>query len=413
MPRKIHFLVWITILILVSLACGSLQVGVVAPNTEGNPDLAAETQEPTPEMGISISLPPEELTLPIEEPEEDFSYLWMEYRDPRYSYGVALPTHWTIYPTPADATDGAMSTSSFDEAYFLAHATKGWWTDGVIPEGVIKMDFAGISDEYPELDLAASIKAIYSQAEETVLLSTEPVVYNNHEAVLLTTASPNHLEETYTTVAFRLPNDKILLVTVYWGDVFTTPDVQAILNSFAFEGEPVTLPNFAPYPPLSSMPDDSGSSNPVEPGALPASGSCESGYLGSVEEAIELIQYNLEIGNYYPFSYFIGNPFVIGYWRSEGVALPREEAYQHLIENYLPSPEEVIVITDPAQFPNLEGMPLDSFWGPDVDVAANLYSKGWGPDGQGEAILVVARCIGASYDTYYWYGMLYAGGGFE
>jgi len=399
-------------LTLFSLACGSLQVGVVTPINQENSELIVPTQETTPEMGISISLPPEELDPPTEELGEDFSYLWKEYHDPRYGYGVALPAHWTVYPTPADATDGAMTTASFDEAYFLAHSTKGWWTNGVIPEGAIKMDFVGITDKYPELDLESSINKIYSQNEETVVLSTEPAVYNGYEATLMTTASPNNLEETYTSVVFRLANDKFLMVTAYWGEAFSSTDVEAILNSFAYPGEPVILPKIAPHPPLSNMPDDTGTTDPAEPGALPTSGSCDSGYLGSIDEALEFIQYNLEIGNYWPFSYFIGDPFVIGYWQSEGVAIPRDQAYQQLTDQYLPSPEEVVIITDREEYPDLFGTPVENIFGPDVDVATTLYSKGWGEDGQGEAIIYIARCHENSNDAYFWYGILFAGNGF-
>jgi len=158
--------------------------------------------------------------------------------------------------------------------------------------------------------------------------------------------------------------------------------------------------------------------DPPGPGVLPSSADCssESGYLESAEEMLEFIQNNLETGNYWPFSYAIGNPFVIGYWLSEGISLPREQALVQLERDYLPPPDEVINISDPALFPDIVGMggpPLAMMWGPDVDVAANLYSKGWGPDGQGEAILSIARCDYHGYDVYYWYGMLYAGGGFE
>jgi len=54
--------------------------------------------------------------------------------------------------------------------------------------------------------------------------------------------------------------------------------------------------------------------DPPSPGGLPSSGNCdsESGYLGSAEEMLEFIQNNLETGNYWPFFYAIGNPFVIG-----------------------------------------------------------------------------------------------------
>jgi len=157
--------------------------------------------------------------------------------------------------------------------------------------------------------------------------------------------------------------------------------------------------------------------DPPGPGGMPSSANCdsESGYLGSAEEMLEFIRNNLETGNYWPFSYAIGNPFAIGYWLSEGISIPREQALVQLETQYLPSPEEVINISDPALFPDIVGMggsPLARMWGPDVDVAANLYSKGWGPDGKGEAILTIARCDYHGHDVYYWYGMLYAGGGF-
>ena len=90
--------------------------------------------------------------------------------------------------------------------------------------------------------------------------------------------------------------------------------------------------------------------DPPGPGALPSSAACDTGYMGVLEETIDLITYNLEIGNYYPLSYTIGNPFVIGYWRSEGVTLPRQEAYQQLTENYLPSPDEAVIIMDHLHF---------------------------------------------------------------
>ena len=149
--------------------------------------------------------------------------------------------------------------------------------------------------------------------------------------------------------------------------------------------------------------------DPPGPNMMPSPTSCdsESGYLGSVEEMVEFIQTNLETGNHRPFSYAIGNPFVIGYWQSEGVVLPRKEAYQQLTTNFLPSPDDVVVITDPASFPDLGGRSLETIWGPDVDVAATIYSKGWGSDGQQEAILSVARCDSHGIDVYYWYGMMY------
>jgi len=260
-PYKANFFLWIGVLILVTLGCGSLHIGVVTPTPGADVLAVGDEEKETDYMEISV---PEEVNQPEALPgtaeptsSEDFSHLWVEYRDPAYRYGVALPAHWIIYPTPADATDGAMTTASYDEAYFLAHSTKGWWTDGIIPEGAIKMDFAGMPDEHPELDLASALNEMYkNQSDITVVLSTEAASYNGHEAILMTTASPNNLDETFKSVVFRLANHKILMVTAFWGQAFASPDVQAILNSFAFEGEPVSLPTSAPKPPLTDAPPD-------------------------------------------------------------------------------------------------------------------------------------------------------------
>jgi len=69
-------------------------------------------------------------------------------------------------------------------------------------------------------------------------------------------------------------------------------------------------------------------------------------------------------------------------------------------------PVQVFKYIDPADFPDLDSMSLETMWGPDVDVVTNLYSQGWGQDGQTEAISSIARCDSQGHDVYYWYGVL-------
>jgi len=577
----------ISALIFASLACGSVAVGIVTPTTNDVLVNSVDTQEPTPEM--STSVPSEELSQPTQEPTEDFSDLWIEYWDPKYGYGIALPSHWQVSPTPMEGYGGAMITKSFDEEFFLANSIKGNWIGGQAPEGAVKLDFVGMEGVVPEKSLEVAISDLLgSDPETSVVLSTEVKTIGSQEAVLVTTARPPNMDDTTTSIAFRLSPETILLVAAYPNSALFSDDVQTILSTLVLDkSTPITKPTNAPHPPLTvhnqpsgmatattaiawyghiasnpegepyedkvvlfpsgigefgvkgntpeleekiqSVRDASGEAefvhlwgvlycniddynncqlnverleygdqytvaiSPVEqwvgkiksmsfngttafvfelsgavpvwyglsagddqliqeqieslansdtivnlwgdllvgvddvngtritvqrmdppsPGDLPSSAACDSGYMGVLEETIDLITYNLEIGNYYPLSYTIGNPFVIGYWRSEGVTMPREEAYQQLTENYLPSPDDVVIITDPDQFPDLDGMPLESMWGPEVDVAANLYSKGWGPEGQDEAMIVIARCSQNGQEGYFWYGMLYAMGGFE
>lgn len=581
--RKSYLFLLILIIILASLACGSLEVGVVTPTSEDELANAVDAQKPTEDAG----LPTEEITPPTENLAEDFSHLWVEYWNPKYNYGLTLPAHWVVENDSAGG--GFMSTRSYDQDYFLANSIKGNWIGGEPPEGAIKLDFVGFEGIVPEQSLDVAISDILGQDPEmTVVLSVEEKKIGEQEAVLITTARPENLNEPFTSAAFRLSPETILLVAPYPTDALNSSNVQAILNSLVLsKSTPILKPRTAPQPPLTvnseasglptqseviawyghiaslpqgenyddkvvllplgtgefgikgSSPDmesliqslrdatgtneyvhlwgalfcnvddyntcqinverlefgdqytggygevegwvgtiktrtfndetsyafelaedvpvlygiaagndeviqdqiealsDSGTIvsvtgellvgvqdvngtrievhtlNPPGPGALPASSACEPGYPGTVDEMLEILRYNLEIGNHYPFSYMIGNPFVIGYWRSEGISLPRQEAFNQLEANYFPSPDEVINISDPALFPDLEGIPLSTIWGPDVDVAANLYSKGWGVDGNGEAILVIASCSNSDAEGYYWYGMLYAMDGFK
>jgi hypothetical protein len=105
----------------------------------------------------------------------------------------------------------------------------------------------------------------------------------------------------------------------------------------------------------------------------------------------------------------MGNPFIIGYWGSEGVTLSPLDAVEQLRRNLLPASGQLPYTLDPAQFPLLAGTPLSQLWGPDVSVALSIYSQGWGPDGNDEAILTIANGPDGSV---YWHGLVYGRFGF-
>ena len=122
-----------------------------------------------------------------------------------------------------------------------------------------------------------------------------------------------------------------------------------------------------------------------------------------------MLVHDINIRDYAGLKALMGEPFAIGYWRSEGVSLSREEAIRTLSGGIFP-PGKITYTRDESQFPELEGMSLTSLWPPDVDIAAQIYSPNWGGAEKGAAILALARC---SDGRYYWYGILYAGDGFE
>ena len=136
MVKKFNLiLMGILVLVGVSLACGSVQVGVVTPTAgeqptqegvieveEGQPDVAIST--PTVEAGTVST-------------QADYAAMWIEYWDPKYGYGVALPAHWIVYPTPTEGYGGVMTAASYDEAYFLANSIISFFKTPPPPRALI------------------------------------------------------------------------------------------------------------------------------------------------------------------------------------------------------------------------------------------------------------------------------------
>jgi len=397
MNKKFKKYIPILFLLVLTLACGSVQVGVVTP-----------TSDDTQGEDVNVNDPAATVTGGGQN-SGDFSSLWVEYWDPKYNYGVALPSHWIVNPTATDSVDGGyMNARSYTNEYRTAYSVKGNWIGGEPPVGAVSMDFVAFEGVLPEQSVEIAINN-YLGGDQSVILSVEQITVGRHIAYKVTEANINDPSDTYHTLVFRIKPEIMLLVVAYPQDRIDSADVQAILGSISFsKSEPIIKPVIAPFPPLVI------GDIPVLPTNTPLpAGACDPGYLGTPEEVQDVIKYNLEIGNYYPFSYMMGNPFVIGYWQGEGVILPREEALNQLKSNYLPLPENVISTSDPALFPSFGGVKFEDMWDPEVDVVAALYSKGWGADGLGEAMLAIARCSQNGNDSYFWYGVMIAGMGFK
>ncbi|MFH2040801.1 MAG: hypothetical protein ABIJ65_15330 [Chloroflexota bacterium] len=382
---------------IVTLACGSVQVGLVTPTSVDLPGDDVNIQDPA---ATSVG---------TDQNVEDYSSLWVEYWDPRYNYGVALPSHWVVNPTPTDSVGGgSMSARNYTNEYRTAYSVKGNWVGGEPPEGVVALEFVAFEGVLPEQSVEVAINSFLG-GEQSVILSVDEVTIGRHLAYQVNEANINDSSDTWHTFVFRIKPEIMLLVVAYPQDRIELADVQAILGSISFsKSEPITKPKIAPFPPLVI------GDIPVLPTSTPLpEGACDPGNLSTAEDMQDALSYNLETGNYSPFSYMMGNPFVIGYWAGEGVSLSREEALDQLKSYYLPSPENVVNITDPALFPDLGNVNFLDMWDPKVDVVAALYSQGWGADGLGEAMLAIARCSQGGNDSYYWYGVIIAGAGFD
>ncbi len=103
----------------------------------------------------------------------------------------------------------------------------------------------------------------------------------------------------------------------------------------------------------------------------------------------------------------MGDPFSIGLWQSEGVALAPADAAARIVGNYLPSsaspafeklsPEQMEIV--------LSGSGPSTIWGADVKVADIIFSRGWGQSTPLIAFLAVAQRADGQL---YWHGVLFA-----
>ncbi len=107
----------------------------------------------------------------------------------------------------------------------------------------------------------------------------------------------------------------------------------------------------------------------------------------------------------------MADPFTIANWLSEGTQPSRDQALL-VMKNWV-TPASNIVIdvagkTDQTKL--LNGTNPLSMWDPNAKVVQSVYVKGLGETGKDEALLIIAQREDKSL---YWYGVLYANGGFS
>lgn len=120
---------------------------------------------------------------------------------------------------------------------------------------------------------------------------------------------------------------------------------------------------------------------------------------------------SLRSGNLAALPSFMVDPFALGYWRSEWTARAPDEVIRELQYDRLPVDKSRLVFTaDPAQFPDLDGQPLEGMLGPDVKIARVIYSQGWGQDRAGAALLFFSETSPGEYELA---GLLLSNGHFD
>lgn len=131
----------------------------------------------------------------------------------------------------------------------------------------------------------------------------------------------------------------------------------------------------------------------------------------SLDEFVEGLKLAVAARDFDTLQSFMSDPFVVGYWLSEGVESSPAEAAAQFEANFLPEEAQIIWAdpeTDLAGM--LQGQPPATFLAPDKELAAALLSYGWGPDATAEAIQFITR---QPDGTFKWDLMLYSGFGFS
>lgn len=103
---------------------------------------------------------------------------------------------------------------------------------------------------------------------------------------------------------------------------------------------------------------------------------------------------------------YMEDPFIIGYWLSEGVIESPElqiQTIQGLYNFHDPDyTPRLTFTTNRDQFPELDGRPLEGRFGPDVNVVEIIYSQGWG-EGDQETLIFISQ---DSAGNFKWHSML-------
>jgi hypothetical protein len=413
MKPKYQILTLIVILMIAGLACGQFQFGIENPTPVPSNDEAVliDTPEPEPEI-IPENTPVSDV------PEgEDFSQYWVEAEDPRTGLRFAIPCFWVVDMPPQqnNAGLGSFSVNNFTQDFITSLGPKRGGTVWEI--GGLKFDLGyhtmaeyGLSPTSSLEDLAV---ALVNPDSEHGITSTEWLEISGKMSLKVNTWG------TFGEGSFYLlPYTNNFNILFAPAPDANHPDIQAILHSMALDpNTPVQLPTILPSDPPEGMAapcmgqiQQAGSSSD----ASPLSGTLDCNQIRDTDGLMWVIcnvQASFRSRNTQPLLGYMGEPFKIGYWQSEGVERTREEALREFENNLIPpNPSQMTFTLDESLFPPLFGMQPEQIFPPDANIVEVVYSEGWGQDGQGAALLYFSEKPNGGY---YFYGIVIAGQHFD
>jgi hypothetical protein len=422
MIYKVRTLYLLVIFTLLTGACGQVSVGIEPPDQPGVENDLDATQTPGEN---SIGLPTETAAIePTQGPTAtpDSSQYWVIHQDPSLGFRFALPCFWRVEFPPADltqdSTGGVYHAYNYTEEYVMS------FPRSQIPDenGAIKVGFDIIPLESFGLRHGSSLREFVSaenSGPESEILEITDEMINGQPAISTTI----HYTDSNSTGRYYLIkiNDAYFLrfTTGPSPKILNTPDVSGILNSITVDPQAeVPLPKHTPTPPpiglaAACIPEYTQAVIPTLD-ISEGNTACGLSSFESLEYLIQSVEQGLQDRNTggLRWGYFINDPFVIGYWGSEGVTRSPDQVATELANSLYAAgePGGMSFTTDREAFPPLAGIPPESMFGPSVKVAQVVYSEGWGLDKLGSALLYFAQ---DSCGGYYWHGLIFSNTHFD
>lgn len=395
MKHKVLFL--FILIALSTFACGQLGFGI-EDNSGNQPEKAAEESlEGTPKSSPTA---------------DKESLYWEVVEDFRTGIRFAIPCSWTAnIPQPEQDPSGlgTFDVNNFEEDYVRRIANKpghNVWMHGGVSLYIGYLNRADYNLA-ADADLEALAYAFVNPDDGHGINSIHPILISGREAIQVEV-----WDEFENNRFYLIPVDSnlVLRISPYPDKAAEHPDVQTVLQSLAFsQDDEVIIPTHKPADPpdgmeaacigvpASEIPDMS------EADASPLQGSLDC--KGIVEDDALMwtacnIQDSFRSGNTMTLPSYMSETFTLIYWHAEVFELTPDQAKNEIVNNLMPPNTGFMTFTtDEALFPPRPGK------APPPGTVEEIYSEGWGPDGQGAALLYIAEDQNGDY---YFSGMMFS-----
>lgn len=171
---------------------------------------------------------------------------WVEYRDPKLRYGLAVPNHWTVLIAALDGYGASAVLMNYDQTGL--RGTEPW------PAGAVKIELSAYRVE-AGTPLEEWVNRYVAQTswdpdEQTVIptvVALEASTLDDMDALRVRVQDEERTNERDTFLAIQLPDAHVLIIRVMPKVAWTLPDVVAVLGSLVTgSAQPVVLPKSVP-----------------------------------------------------------------------------------------------------------------------------------------------------------------------